>query len=192
MKGEWCYRTNQLTSKDCEYIIDSCLKRSLKQAQVGLEGTISDERKSRICLIHKDDPEFSGLLTTIMNAALEVNDEWFGFHLSRLTCLQFTEYDATYGGEFKPHQDVFWMNNDPKYHRKLSIVIQLSDPSTYSGGNFEFSRLSGPYPTEHMKKEIKQQGTVLFFPSFIEHGVTPVTEGKRYSLCCWIDGPKWR
>lgn len=192
MKGEWCYLKNKLTVEECEYVIDRCGERTLQQAQVGVEGMVSERRKSRTCLIYKDDHEFSCLFARIMNAAVEVNDEWFGFHLSRLNCLQFAEYDAKYNGEFKTHQDVFWMNNDDKYHRKLSIVIQLSDPSIYKGGDFEFSNLGGAYPTEENKKDIKDQGTILFFPSFIEHCVKPVTEGKRYSLCCWIDGPKWR
>lgn len=194
MKGEWCFTTNQLTSEECKYIVESCLKRTLKQAHVGVgtEGRLSDARKSRVCMIHRNDPEFSELLARIMKSAVEANDEWFGFHLSRLTYMQFTEYDAEYKGEFKPHQDVFWLNGDPTYHRKLSIVIQLSDPSSYSGGEFEFSNLSGAYPTSEQKADIKKQGSVLYFPSFVEHCVKPVTKGKRYSLCCWVEGPKWR
>ena len=33
--------------------------------------------------------------------------------------------------------DVFWINKDPIYHRKLSCIIQLTDPNEYEGGEFE-------------------------------------------------------
>ena len=33
------------------------------------------------------------------------------------------------------------------------------------------------------------KGTVIVFPSFMEHQVSPVTTGVRYSLVVWITGP---
>ena len=80
------------------------------------------------------------------------------------------------------------MNNDYDYHRKLSAIVQLTDESSYEGGNLEFFNIQEYPPT----KDIRKQGSVTFFPSFIEHQATPVTKGKRYSLACWFDGPKWR
>jgi predicted 2-oxoglutarate/Fe(II)-dependent dioxygenase YbiX len=41
-------------------------------------------------------------------------------------------------------------------------------------------------------EEMRQQGTVIFFPSFVRHAALPVTEGKRHSIAAWFDGPKWR
>ena len=80
------------------------------------------------------------------------------------------------------------MNDDPQYHRKLTAVIQLSDPSTYTGGEFELYDLT-QYPNA---EEIKSQGTTIFIPAFMPHAALPVTQGTRYSLACWFDGPKWR
>jgi len=40
--------------------------------------------------------------------------------------------------------------------------------------------------------EMREQGTVIFFPSFTRHAALPVTAGKRYSVAAWFDGPKWR
>ena len=36
------------------------------------------------------------------------------------------------------------------------------------------------------------QGTAIFFPSYMEHAVVPVTKGTRYSLVCWVLGPNFR
>jgi len=42
------------------------------------------------------------------------------------------------------------------------------------------------------KNELREQGTAIFFPSFITHAALPVTSGLRYSIAAWFDGPKWR
>ena len=34
-----------------------------------------------------------------------------------------------------------------------------------------------------------EEGSIIVFPSFVEHRVTPVTEGIRYSLVSWFVGP---
>ena len=60
----------------------------------------------------------------------------------------------------------------------------LNDESEYEGGRLMFRDIN---------IEIKQKaGTVIVFPSFYVHEVTPVTQGERYSLVSWVEGPKWR
>ena len=75
-------------------------------------------------------------------------------------------------------------------HRKLSMTIQLSDPDDYEGGDFVFNvNQIGQSPD---REQLRKKGTVLVFPSFIMHGVKPVTKGTRKSLVSWIEGPTWR
>ena len=71
--------------------------------------------------------------------------------------------------------------------RKLSLVINLSDPSDYTGGvlQFDFNNTSVRGVPPHVCEAMKEKGSVVVFPSFIWHKVTPVTSGKRYSLVCW-------
>ena len=64
--------------------------------------------------------------------------------------------------------------------RKLSMSIILNDE--YEGGDFEIIGLKEPLPR-------LEKGTIIVFPSFIEHRVTPVTKGTRYSLVAWFVGP---
>ena len=40
--------------------------------------------------------------------------------------------------------------------------------------------------------EIRPQGSVIVFPSFVWHRVTPVTKGTRYSLVLWTCGQPFR
>lgn len=75
--------------------------------------------------------------------------------------------------------------------RKLSIVVQLSDPTTYDGGDFE--NVPDPNCTTCTGKgAYRQRGTAIIFPSFMLHHVTPVTRGTRFSLTNWISGPPLR
>ena len=73
--------------------------------------------------------------------------------------------------------------------RKLSVTINLNKPGDYEGGNLKFD--FGPH-TEgeryHECTEIRPQGSIIVFPSFIAHQVTPITKGTRYSLVLWSLG----
>ena len=73
--------------------------------------------------------------------------------------------------------------------RKLSITLMLSDPNNYEGGNLKFDR------GEHIKNRYEEisggmvnQGSIVVFPSYKYHCVTPVTKGTRYSLVVWFNG----
>ena len=73
--------------------------------------------------------------------------------------------------------------------RKLSMIIPLVDGNEYEGGDFELN-LNNPENENNIItiKEAKIKGTVIVFPSFVWHRVTPVTSGTRYSLVNWHQG----
>jgi PKHD-type hydroxylase len=190
MKGEWCYFKSQFNKKYCDHIIETIKKRPANDATVGVQGAdklAEQVRRSKIRFIQKNDNELGYLFDDLWKLALIANDQWFNFHISKLDYMQVAEYDGAYQGEYKRHHDIFYMNNDPYYHRKLSCIVQLSDPNTYAGGDLELYELTC-YPN---KSELKDLGTVIFFPSFTSHAALPVTDGLRYSIAAWFDGPKW-
>lgn len=190
MRGEWCYFKESFTPIQCDYILEEGLKIKAQEAKLGSDGntTIPNHRKSKIRFIREDNDKFTWLFDEMWKKVMRANDDWFSFHLSKLSYMQLAEYDSAYQGEYKKHHDVFWMNNDPIYHRKLTAIIQLTDPDTYTGGDFEFCN-NNQYPNA---TDIRSRGTVLVFPSFLEHKATPVTSGVRHSIACWMNGPKWR
>lgn len=70
--------------------------------------------------------------------------------------------------------------------RKISLTINLNPAGDYEGGNLKFD--FGPHSPSgryHECIEIRPQGSVVVFPSFINHQVTPITQGTRYSLVLW-------
>jgi PKHD-type hydroxylase len=190
MKGEWCYFKSHFSKEVCNEIIKLSSKVEQQQATVGSNDgiiTISNHRKSTVKFLQSSDTTYDSLFSELWKLALQANNQWFNFNISKLDYIQLAEYDSVKNGEYKSHQDVFWLNGDSQYHRKLTCVIQLTDPSEYEGGDLElYNTAQSPN-----KEDLIQQGTVIFFPSFIYHAALPVTSGVRNSLACWFEGPKW-
>jgi PKHD-type hydroxylase len=130
-----------------------------------------------------NDTYLHGLLWGYVQQA---NRAAFGFNVHPVGDIQYTEYNAEDEGHYDWHHDIHW-NQDTGFDRKLSVTVQLSDPEHYEGGDFEFSEVEMPD-----RAEAKKRGTVLVFPSYLTHRVSPVTKGKRVSLVAWFEGPRWR
>ena len=124
----------------------------------------------------------------ILQLIKKVNQDYYGFDLMEPEPFQITKYDEQNQGFYTPHEDGVY---DPVpvggIVRKLSLSIQLTSPEDYEGGEFEFPNDKEKFNVE----DSKQQGTVIFFPSYMKHGVKPVTKGTRYSLVCWVKGPNF-
>jgi PKHD-type hydroxylase len=99
------------------------------------------------------------------------------------------------------HRDKLKDGTYPMDHgkiRKLSVTISLNDPDEYVGGNLEFdfrNQIDWENNKESKVKEcteIRPRGSIIVFPSFVWHRVSPVTEGTRYSLVIWNLGKPWK
>jgi PKHD-type hydroxylase len=196
MKALWSY-TIAFTSKQCEQIINIAKQETPSWARTGdapnLDKTF-EHRRSKILWIPSNHPKLSFVHETFWRIVTSMNNQCFQSHITYLPPLQFTQYCENYQGEYKVHMDLDWLDSHSiastqNHQRKISAIVQLSDPNTYEGGDFEFSHEVRQKPLKH---EIRKQGTMMAFPSFLHHGVTPVTKGKRYSLVGWFEGPPWR
>ena len=93
---------------------------------------------------------------------------------------QYMVYHHSENAHFDWHMD---QGSQPP--RKLSLTLQLTDPSGYEGGELQLNGgnvVSAP----------KDRGAVIAFPSYIVHRVTPVTAGTRKSIVAWITGPDFK
>ena len=79
------------------------------------------------------------------------------------------------------------MNENVELVRKLSFVLQLSDPDDYEGGNTQLIDEGGSTYFLPRKK-----GTMALFDSRTQHRVLKVTKGMRKSLVGWTVGPRWK
>jgi PKHD-type hydroxylase len=138
-------------------------------------------RNSTIRWIDLDDPKINWLKDELARMTLEANETLFKLDLYGFTeNFQFTEYEGK-GKHYNWHPDIGPGQNE----RKLSIVIQLSNPSDYGGGDLVINNGNPMTPD-------KSQGSVIIFPSFLLHKVEPLLSGTRYSLVSWVGGPAWR
>jgi len=113
-----------------------------------------------------------------------LNSQHFYYDLSGFAePFQLTKYEMSQQGMYTWHTD---SGAGGKPCRKLSLVIQLTDPSKYEGGNLQLCVGKDPITIE------KRRGLITVFPSFVLHQVTPVVSGVRTSLVSWISGPPFR
>ena len=74
--------------------------------------------------------------------------------------------------------------------RKLSVTVSLEDGNKYEGGDLQFD-LRNRVDSESVilsAHQSRKKGSIIVFPSFVWHRVTPVTKGTRYSLVIWSIG----
>lgn len=108
--------------------------------------------------------------------------EW-GYSLCGQENTQFSRYKSVDEGHYDWHMDAGAPKNG--IQRKLSCVILLNDPSEFEGGILQLKGMED-------RNLLDKQGSIIVFPSFVEHKVTPVTKGVRYTAVTWASGPSFR
>lgn len=189
----WQYWQSRFNSDYCDKIIELAKQLPAVDATIGhgSDKSVTDKgyRRSQVRWLPRFDGRFFGLFGDMELMFREANKNAFGFDLSLFHEIQFTEYHGSNEGHYDWHHDTFWTGNKLS-RRKLSMVIQLSDPADYDGGRFEVCPRDCDCPPD--ANAIVNRGTVIVFPSFLHHRVTPVTRGTRYSLVSWYEGPCFR
>lgn len=128
-----------------------------------------------------DENQFPlGLIT---RALAELNSNYFHFDVHGIMQSDFPwvlRYSEDRGDFYVAHTDV----GDQLSTRKLSFIVQLTDPNEYDGGQLQF--FHGPSNTA------VEKGWMTVFPSYRAHQVTPVTRGVRHAIVGWVHGPAFR
>jgi PKHD-type hydroxylase len=104
-------------------------------------------------------------------------NRWYSYGISGLVDeIQFTTYAA--GDSIDWHLDT---GTGQTSTRKISISVQLSEQADYLGGDLQFCGCTD-------LQDARRRGTIVVFPSFLAHRVSPVTSGTRFSLVSWAHG----
>lgn len=186
MKNIWEVWTSALTANECDEIVGRAGHYDPASATVGFAETARSNDSYRSSIIRwLDVARERAIVDRVMAFVSASNRTNFGVDITAPYELQFTEYHASTQGKYDWHHDV-WLDSPRPFARKLSVVVQLSEPGSYSGGDFEFFGLENPGAA------FTPRGSLLIFPSFLQHRVLPVTSGIRCSLVSWIEGPNWR
>ncbi len=92
--------------------------------------------------------------------------------------LQLTHYQP--GQFYRSHVD---LGAGPACKRRISVVCQLSDPSSYQGGG-----LTVLYDMDKPWKVPLSLGDAVVFHSWVQHRAETVTAGDRWMLVAWVNG----
>jgi PKHD-type hydroxylase len=179
----WIALENIFTDQELDEIVVQ--GNRVKKTSGTVSGSISDYRVCDIAWLKSDETEsdFDWIYATLTDAIKKVNNEYFQFDLTHLTALQFTVYDGKNNSNYQKHMDL----GRPFPNRKLSFSIQLSDDNEYTGGDLRFH-----YIKTQPEIAPRTRGKIIFFPTWTVHDVTPVTQGTRYSLVGWVNGPNFK
>lgn len=180
----YCWNTGVFTCDEIERIKVIGRRLGMNRAQTGGAGeNCLDHRRSFNSWIFPNE-NTSWIYERLANLIEQNNEKFFNFDLSMIENLQFTYYSSEEEGCYKAHVDPnCWKL---PHNRKLSIVVQLSDPSEYEGGELKLHTSHDPIIIN------KEKGMVVSFPSYTLHEVTPITKGERYSLVAWVHGPAFK
>lgn len=189
MNKLWQYWSETLGNDVIDNLIQIGETYPLSTAALGFNGETKNNthRSSEIRWIPISFNQNQFVKEILWHYASEANKNAFGFHIDSILDVQYTTYRADQEGKYDWHIDTFWAN-PTSYDRKISVVVQLTDPVEYEGGDFQLD----PQYEQPSAELIKKKGSIIVFPSFIAHRVTPVTAGVRRSLVTWVQGPKFK
>jgi predicted 2-oxoglutarate/Fe(II)-dependent dioxygenase YbiX len=123
-------------------------------------------------------PSYRGIGATMAGMGMSANQQAWKFDVTHSNQTDYLKYDVD--GHYHAHVDTF-MKPDEKECRKLTVLMFLNDD--FEGGKlFLQNGHEKIYPPQ-------TPGTCLVFPSFMLHGVEPVTKGIRRSIVTWMVGP---
>ena len=99
--------------------------------------------------------------------------------------MHYNVYSSTNKGKYDYHTDMDF--NNPASDIKLTGIINLS-MKKYTGGKLYLN----PFGNSFEVTELSSPGTMVIFPSFFLHKISPVLTGERISLVLWGNGPKFQ
>jgi len=153
--------TGIFSAEECHRIMS--LSQNRRQRAGTMMYARPNIRKSTIAWI--DIQEDSRWLYEKVWITFQAINRWFKFDLFGLVDeIQFAKYAV--GDSFGWHLDA---GGGQTSTRKLSMSVQLCDGDEYAGGDLELCACPQLDPR-------RRRGTIIVFPSFVAHQVTPATQ----------------
>jgi len=166
-----------LSPNECQRMIEQASKHSLDEGMVHGTKGLSTARVIRS--VHGTELSDESIRQFVFSLFKKMN--LLQLEISGLEPIQIFRYEI--GDHYEWHTD--WSPHNNK-KRKLSMTIQLSEHSGYSGGDLQI--LDGP-ETRIVSREI---GHATVFPSWAVHRVNPILSGTRWALVAWATGKPFK
>lgn len=186
-KGNWFASCTAFNAEQLFKLREYCDKLPGGDGQIGggAQGDLLYQTRSSKVSWLNPNGETRWAFDIMAAVAADLNAKFFGFDLQGFYPLQYT----VYFGSRKKGNHYDWHTDEegptPRPARKLSLVLQLSRPLEYEGGELQLCGQG-----EHVAQ--KAEGLIYAFPSYVRHRVTPVTKGVRRTLVAWAVGAPFR
>ena len=166
------------SQEECNLIVNGCIDDLWLPSRVVGEDGLHKSKRQKL----KGEPDgfpFDNIRTITKQA----NDEIYDFRLLGIIDQDFPQiYRYEEGDYYDYHIDISPMATT----RKISFIINLSDPDTYEGGEIEFLN------TDTSGSGLDEQGSILIFPSFLPYKISEVTNGRKDIIMGCIHGAVFR
>lgn len=202
MKAIYWQSTNAVPIKFCKEIIQYAKNKDKSLGVTGGNPKTKDnikkslkKRKSNVVWLRE-----SWIYKILNPYIIEANKQMkLNYEVSNNEVCQFTIYEQ--GHHYGWHQDI-WPEAYPETHndpdvrnknRKISSVLALNSNDEYEGGVLQIALDEFHTPKRVIEKvDLSTTGSLVVFPSYLWHRVTPVTKGIRYSLVMWTLGADFK
>lgn len=169
----------KLDNEICDQVIKELSGPDLREAAMGLDGVDINKLTRNTKVNFAEENYWLSERFATFAAEANKNCGW-DYVVTGKENVQFAEYGPDQ--HYAWHTDTFTLSGADR-DRKVSVVCLLNDG--FEGGEFEL-RLYQDYVVP------LEKGTMIAFPSILEHRVKPVTSGLRCSATMWFYGPRFR
>ena len=166
--------TELFTKDQCKEILDSCIP------ELWLPLSVAGQENFHISRRQKLRGDVQGFpFMDIRTVTKRANDQIYDFNLLGIIDQDFPQLFKYSENEFYNwHSDLTVVAPS----RKMTFIINLSDPSEYEGGEIEFLNINTS------SVNIAEQGSCLIFPSYMVYKINPVTKGEKNLIIGHVHG----
>ena len=182
--------TGGFTKEECDNIVQTGELFEFMKAGIGNnfdEPGIDEEiRKTNITWIEPYE-EHKWIFERMNEIVAKVNYDKFQLDFRQFDGFQYSKYEV--GSHYTWHKDISLTPSNNGLYRKLSLVVMLSEPEDYEGGDLLLCTSGN---IDNIETHRLTKGDIIFFYSTTPHKVDPVTSGTRLTLVTWCMGEKFK
>jgi PKHD-type hydroxylase len=167
-------KTEIFTKEECNSIIESSIEELWLPATVVGGANLHQSRRQKL------RGEITGFpFLNIRDATKTANTDIFDFNLLGIIDQDYPQvFKYSENDFYKMHMDL----NPMTPSRKITFIINLSDPDSYEGGDLNFLNINAESTI------LNEQGSCLAFPSYMAYSISPVTKGTKHIIIGHVHG----
>jgi PKHD-type hydroxylase len=167
-------KSDIFTAEQCDTILNSCIEELWLPTKVVGDKALHSARRQKL----RGDVQGFPFLD-IRTVTKDANDNVYDFNLLGIIDQDFPQiFKYSEGDEYNWHMEL----NPMAPSRKLTFIINLTDPTEYEGGEIEFLNV------DTKNAGINDRGVCLVFPSYTAFKINKITKGNAKFIIGSVHG----